>query len=66
MAWVGDVICDEVGMVHFLGSDDGILVGVVSFTEGSEVCRIRKRFPFVFQFAAGFLEEFECRSEPRV
>ena len=63
--WRG-LVNDDVGMVQFLGSDDGVLVGVVGFTEGSEVCRIRKRFPFVFQFAAGFLEEFGSRSEPRV
>ena len=66
LAWIRDVFCDLVGMVQFFGSNDGIMIDIVGFAKGSEVCKARQRFPFVFQFAAGFLEDFECWSEPRV
>ena len=39
LAWVGDVICDEVGIVQFFGSNDCIVIGIVGFTKGSEVCK---------------------------
>ena len=38
LAWVGDVICDEVGIVQFFGSNDCIVISVVGFAKGGEVC----------------------------